>query len=163
MFRQSKIEIRIDMRYNTSTNSSVLTNHTHVRVRYADIDKMGIVYNSNYLRFFEIGRTELIRALGMSYLEMENKGFILPLVIAHVEFHKPAFYDNLLIIETQLDATRISATIQFDYFIYREDELLASGYTIHSFSKKEILKPIRPPKFFLEFIENKVLTSSKIK
>lgn len=145
------------------TNSSIFTNRTIVRVRYADIDKMGIVYNGNYLRFFEIGRTELIRSLGMSYLEMENKGFILPLVSVHVEFHKPAFYDDLLTIETRLDSTRISAKIQFDYFIYREDELLASGYTIHSFSKKGVLKPIRPPKFFLEFIENKMITNSKIK
>ncbi|MGQ9818831.1 MAG: acyl-CoA thioesterase [Candidatus Kapaibacteriales bacterium] len=141
----------------------VLTNRTFVRVRYADIDKMGVVYNGNYLRFFEIGRTELIRSLGMSYLEMENKGYILPLISAYVEFHKPAFYDDMLTIETQVDSTRIFATIQFDYFIFREDELLASGYTIHSFSKKDVLKPVRPPKFFLEFIENKMLTNGKIK
>lgn len=136
--------------------SFVLKNSTSVRVRYADIDKMGIVYNGNYLRFFEIGRTELIRSLGMSYLEMENKGYILPLVSAHVEFRKPAFYDDLLVIETQLEPTKISATIEFDYFIYRAKELIATGYTIHSFSRTDVFKPIRPPKFFLDFIEQKL-------
>lgn len=150
------------MNNNTTTNSSVFTNRTSVRVRYADIDKMGIVYNGNYLRFFEIGRTELIRSLGMSYLEMEDNGYILPLVSAHIEFHKPAFYDDILTIETRIDPTRISATIRFDYFVFREKVIVASGYTVHSFSKKGALKPIRPPKFFIEFIENKMITNSKI-
>lgn len=144
------------MKNHNTLSSNVLKNRTSIRIRYADIDKMGIVYNGNYLRFFEIGRTELIRSTGLSYLQIENSGYILPLITAHIEFLKPAYYDDLIEIETQLEISKILATIQFDYLLLRGKDLLATGYTIHSFIKKDIFKPVRPPKFFLEFIERKL-------
>ena len=76
--------------------------HSHsttIRVRYADTDKMGIVYNGNYLTYFEIGRTELLRSLGMPYAVLEQQGFQLPVIEAHIEYKAPAEYDDLISIK----------------------------------------------------------------
>ena len=104
-----------------------------VRVRYAETDKMGVVYYANYLVWFEVARTDLLRSLGWSYREMEATGVSLPVIEAHCEYHRPARYDDDIEIRTQgrmLSAVRM----QFDYRVYvRGDEkAVASGHTIHA-------------------------------
>ncbi|PIS44167.1 MAG: acyl-CoA thioesterase, partial [Ignavibacteria bacterium CG08_land_8_20_14_0_20_37_9] len=73
-----------------------------IRVRYADTDKMQFVYNGKYLEYFEVGRTELLRSLGLPYSEVEEQGYQLPVVEASVKYKSPAHYDDLLEIETMV-------------------------------------------------------------
>jgi len=103
---------------------------TRVRVRYAETDRMGVVYHSNYLVWFEIGRTDWLRDTGWSYREMEAEGVMLPVLEAHCEYRQPARYDDDLEIRTQ--ATRLTPVrLRFDYEIVRGDQILAAGYTVH--------------------------------
>jgi len=100
------------------------------RVRYADTDAMGIVYNAVYLVWFEVGRTEWLRALGMPYSEVEARGMSLPVVEASLRFLSGARYDDLVEIETRLREVR-SRRIVFDYRICVGVRLLAEGSTTH--------------------------------
>ncbi|PID76980.1 MAG: thioesterase [Deltaproteobacteria bacterium] len=107
---------------------------TTVRVIYGDTDAGRVVYNANYLRYFEIGRTELMRKWICSYSEIERQGFILPVVECHIRYKAPAYYDDLLVIETSI-AELSKIKCRFNCRILREEEgrekLLAKGYTIH--------------------------------
>jgi acyl-CoA thioester hydrolase len=124
-----------------------------VRVRYADTDQMGFVYYGNYLRWFEIGRTEMLRGLGMSYREVEAAGIRLPVLEARCRYLKPARYDDRVAIETVLTGLG-RASMRFAYRVLREpdDELLARGETEHCFLDAKG-RPVRPPAFFVELLE----------
>jgi acyl-CoA thioester hydrolase len=104
------------------------------RVTYADTDAMGIVYYSNYLRWFEMGRTELMRNLGIAYKEMEGQGTFLPVSEVFCRYVVSAKYDDVLVIETSVGFLK-RASIQFAYRILRKaDETeLVSGTTLHAF------------------------------
>jgi acyl-CoA thioester hydrolase len=103
-----------------------------VRVIYGDTDQMGIVYYANYLRFFEAGRNEFLRARGVPYREVEaNLRIRLPVVEAHVSYKLPARYDDLLVVETSLAQVR-RASARFEYAVRRGDELLVTGHTVHA-------------------------------
>lgn len=130
----------------------IINNVTHIRVRYADTDKMGIVYNGNYFTFFEVGRTELMRAHGLPYVTFENEGYLLPLIEAHANYKASAFYDDVLEINSSINLDQIGATVVFNYVINCGDRFIADGYTKHSFVKSDTMKPVRPPAFFKEFI-----------
>lgn len=119
------------------------------RVRYADTDRMEYMYNGTYLRLFEIGRTELLRQYGLPYIELEAQGLLLPVLEAHVRYRNPAYYDDLLTIETTC-IPRHQATLRLDYRILRGDDIIADGYTIHTFVNKEHRRAIRPPRWFFE-------------
>lgn len=128
-----------------------------VRVGYVDTDKMGFVHNSNYFVYFEIGRTEAMRNLGISYKEMENKGVMIPLVEQYAKYHKPAFYDDRLTIRTKIEQMP-KAKIRFDYFILREsddgkEEMLCSGYNILAFVDVLTKKPLKCPDFVSKMLE----------
>lgn len=114
------------------TGSNDETGVAHLRVRYAETDKMGVVYNSNYLIWFEIGRVELMRDLGRSYRQMEEDGFMLPIAEVTCRFKSPATYDDHIRIHTSVLKLRRSL-IQFGYEIFREDDmkLLATGTSSH--------------------------------
>lgn len=93
-----------------------------LRVRYQETDQMGVVYHANYMNWFEIGRTELIRELGITYREIESRGLRLPLIDLHAEFKGPARYDDRIAIFTQIrDFTPIRMTFASE--IRRLDEL----------------------------------------
>ena len=110
---------------------------TEIRVRYGDTDAAGVVYNANYLRYFEIGRTELMRELVCSYKEIEERGFVLPVTECFSRFKAPARYDDLLTIETSI-AKLTRFTCRFLYRVLRTDpqlsrpKLVAKGYTVHA-------------------------------
>lgn len=131
----------------------MVTHKTAYRVIYGDTDKMGVVYYANYLRLFEIGRSEMFRCFGMSYAEMEDEGFALPVTEAFCKYGASARYDDLLTIETALEP-EIAARIRFEYRILRDSDeaLLATGHTVHAFLKIADGKVVRPPKFFRELI-----------
>ncbi|TBL75051.1 acyl-CoA thioesterase [Paenibacillus thalictri] len=123
--------------------------HKHtIRVRYQETDQMGVVYHANYLNWFEIGRTELIRALGMTYQSLEERGLLLPVTEANMAFRQPARYDDVVGIYTRivshsnvrlefaseirrLPAVQDSAIRIADAEIGKEGELLVSGGTRH--------------------------------
>jgi acyl-CoA thioester hydrolase len=130
----------------------VITHRYPIRIRYADTDMMGFVYNGNYLKFFEIGRTELMRHYNLVYSELEKSGYQLPLTEAYVKYHNAAVYDDLLEIETLLELNSITSKLKFKYNVLRDNELIASGYTVHIFMKIETKKAVRPPMFFMEGI-----------
>jgi len=108
-----------------------LKNETYYRVIYGDCDSMAIVYYANYLRFFEIGRTELLRNSGLNYKEVEEKGFFLPATETKLNYRKSAKYDDLLRIETTIGFVKRAST-RFDYDIYNGGELIVRGHTIHA-------------------------------
>jgi acyl-CoA thioester hydrolase len=104
-----------------------------IRVRYAETDQMGVVYYSNYLIWFEIGRVELMRALGFDYkrMELEDDCYIV-VVEVHCRYHHPAHYDELMTMRTRILETR-TRTLKFGYELFRQSDhkLLANGYTLH--------------------------------
>lgn len=122
---------------------------TSIRVRYADTDKMSIVYNGNYFTYFEIGRTELLRSMGLAYSRLEKLGIQFPVIEAHIEYKLPALYDDILNITTTCSLKR-ALLLHIDYQITKEDTLLTTGYTVHPFINIQTGKPVRPPSFFLD-------------
>jgi acyl-CoA thioester hydrolase len=126
---------------------------SNCRVIYGDTDNMGQAYYGNYLRWFEIGRNELFRSLGLAYKTVENAGIFLPVAEVYCKYLAPARYDDLLVIETSLD-TRVKGAIKFDYRIWSEDgqTLLAQGYSKHACLNRQG-KVVRPPALIKEVIE----------
>lgn len=125
---------------------------SRIRVRYQETDRMGVVYYANYLTWFEVARTDLLRSLGESYREIEAANVFLPVVEAHCRYHRPARYDDVVEIHTA--ASRPSrATLRFDYRCQRADDgtLLASGSTSHV-AVDERGRPIRLPGRLLELL-----------
>jgi acyl-CoA thioester hydrolase len=103
-----------------------------IRVIYGDTDQMGVVYYANYLRFFEAGRTEFLRAKGARYRDVESQHrLLLPVTEAHVDYRASARYDDLLTVETSLGLLK-RVTLRFDYRVLRDGALLASGHTVHA-------------------------------
>lgn len=104
-----------------------------LRVLYGDTDSGGVVYYGNYLRFFEVGRTEFMRSNNLTYKSLEDAGFILPVVECHSRYKASAKYDDLLIIETSMTDVK-PVSCRFNYRILRRDDeqLLVKGYTTHA-------------------------------
>jgi acyl-CoA thioester hydrolase len=126
-------------------------NVTYYRVIYGDCDSMAIVYYANYLKFFEIGRTELLREAGLTYRQVEDSGFFLPTTETYLKYIKPALYDDLLRIETTIAFVK-KASSRFDYTIYREDDAVVRGYTIHACLDRDD-KIVRFPDFLLTILK----------
>jgi acyl-CoA thioester hydrolase len=124
-----------------------------VRVRYADTDQMAMAYHGNYVTWFEVGRTEMLRAQGMSYREVEAAGFRMPVLEVQCRYLKPARYDDELAIETTL-AELGRASLRFEYRVVRvaDGELLAVGASRHCFLDAAG-RPVRFPAFFTKLLE----------
>ena len=125
----------------------VMNNYQH-RVLYGDTDQMQVVYYASYLRFFEGARNEWIRALGLSYAEIESKGILLPVMEVSVRYLKPARYDDLLEIPVRVEHTRVK--VRFDYLVHRlgDPATLALGHTVHACVNREG-RPTRAPEWLL--------------
>lgn len=122
----------------------------NVRVRYSETDQMGVVYHGNYAQYFEMGRVEWLRNLGISYKWMEDNGVMLPVVSLNINFKKPARYDDLLRVKTILKS-QTSVKIEFDYEIYNEqEELLTIATSILVFVDMKTGRPILPPAYVVE-------------
>jgi len=121
-------------------------------VLYADTDAMGVVYHTNYIKWFELGRSEFMRQLGVPYTELGKVGLNLPLIKVSCEYLKFATYDQLLTIETEFDYIK-KATVRYNSRIWDENKenLIAEGYTIHACTNNEG-KIRRIPKLLLELI-----------
>jgi acyl-CoA thioester hydrolase len=105
---------------------------TELRVIYGDTDQMGVVYYANYLRYFEAGRNEFLRAKGLCYRDLEARfGLQLPVAEAGTVYRRPARYDDLIAVDTSLVGLG-RATARFEYRVVRDGELLATGFTVHA-------------------------------
>lgn len=113
-----------------------LSSRTNLRVRYAETDKMGVVYHANYLVWFEVGRSNLFRELSLPYTELEKQGVGLAVVEANCRYRKPAHYDDELVIVTEIKKMTARG-ITFVYLIYHDNTLLAEGKTVHVFLNSE--------------------------
>lgn len=119
---------------------------TKLTVRYAETDQMAIVHHSNYPVWYEAGRTDFIKAMGMSYSQIEAQGILFPLLELHCKYIQAAKYEDLVVIETTL--TKLSVVkAEFSYRVYRESDgvLLNTGSTIHGMVTKE-LRPVNMKK-----------------
>jgi acyl-CoA thioester hydrolase len=126
---------------------------TELRVRYAETDQMGIVYYANYFVWFELGRVELLRSLGLAYSRLEtDHGCILPVVSARCRYRAPARYDDEILIETRPAMLR-GSVLKFAYRILREEDdggeptLLAEGETVHVVCDDQLNRKPLPPKY----------------
>jgi acyl-CoA thioester hydrolase len=120
-----------------------------LRVRYAETDQMGVAHHSSYFVWMEAARTELLRECGLSYRELEERGYLLPVHEAHCRFKKSVRYDDLICIDSWLE--RIGgASLRIEYRIYRtgeENRTVAEGYTLHAFTGREG-RVVKTPDFF---------------
>ncbi len=133
-------------------DSAVKPEHIHlIRARYADVDKMGIVYHSRYFEWFEAARTELIRAMGKPYGKLEEEGIFLPVVEAYCRYRKPVQYDELVRVRTVVGAVSKS-NLRLEYHVWGENDRLvrAEGYTVHCFMKPSG-RPVRASQNLVDF------------
>ena len=111
------------------SNEPIQSHDITVRVRYSETDAMGYLHHGNHIDLFEMGRTELLRAQGGSYREMEENGFYLVVIRAECDYKIPAKFDDLLTIRTSVGKQSM-AKIEFEHTVYRDGELLAKGRTV---------------------------------
>ena len=116
------------------------------RVIYGDTDAGQVVYYANYFRWFESGRRELLRIMGINYNALDKRGIITPVVEAHCNYFHPARYDDMVVVETSIPEVK-DKSIKFAYKIFRKEDqkLLASGHTVNVFVDKEKMKSIAIP------------------
>ena len=123
-----------------------------LRTRYAETDQMGVVYYGNYPQYLELGRVEWLRAIGLTYKEMEAEGIMMPVVSLQIQYKKPALYDELITIRTKLKDLP-STKIEFDYEILNEKgQLLSTANTILVFVDAKTFRPVRCPEKVLDLI-----------
>ncbi|WP_166383176.1 MULTISPECIES: acyl-CoA thioesterase [unclassified Polaribacter] len=123
---------------------------TKTRIRYSETDQMGVVYHGNYAQFFELGRTEWMRSLGVTYKDMELSGIMLPVISINFKFIKSALYDDVLTIKTILKKKPM-VKIEFEYEIVNQnDELICTGSSVLAFMNSKTMKPTRCPDHLLK-------------
>jgi acyl-CoA thioester hydrolase len=136
-----------------TTDVKLVVSESRVRVRYAETDQMGVVYHANYLVWFEIGRVDFIRALGLDYRTMEREeGVGIAVVDVSARYKSPARYDDELLIETRLNAAR-GPVIKFAYRVLRAADgvVLCEGETVHVVVDREMKKARLPEKYAKRF------------
>src|ERR1700743_1732295 len=124
----------------------MFTSETKVRVRYAETDQMNVVYHGNYAQYFEVGRVESIRQLGLSYKEVEASGIVMPVIECTAKFIRPAHYDDLLTIRTTIKKWPADYRIEFHQEVYNEQgTLLTKGDVLIYFLKASTLERTTMP------------------
>lgn len=137
---------------------------TTLRPRYEETDQMGVIYHTNYLVYFEVGRTDLLRGVGCPYSSLEREGRLLAVTDCGASFHRPAHYDEPLTIRTRMPMAR-GARVRLEYEVLRtlseKDEselpqpiLLVSGFTEHAWIKRDTMRPTRPPAAFVAAVKS---------
>ena len=128
----------------------MFSHSTKIRVRYADTDQMGYMYYGNYATFYEVGRVEMLRSLGLTYKSMEDSGIIMPVINLKCNYIKPAFYDEEITVKVFIDKMP-SLRIHFRYELYNEsDDLINMGETTLVFINQELNKACLPSKEFID-------------
>ncbi len=123
-----------------------------MRVWYVDTDQMGIVHHSNYVRYYEAARSDLMRDLGVSYAEMERRGVMMPILEVHSYYKASAHYDELIRVDIRVDELP-RARVTFHYEIFSESgQLLNTGSTVLGFMHSDSRRPTRAPQWFVELL-----------
>ena len=120
-----------------------------IKVRYCETDQMGLVHHGSYINYFEEARISWISNLGFSYSDMEKSGIILPVSKLNVNYIKPSYFDDDLVVNVELAELPTSRLI-FNYKIKNKDEVVVKGTTVLAFLNKETKKPVRCPDYILE-------------
>lgn len=128
----------------------MFSHSTKVRVRYGEVDRMGYAYYGNYALYYEIGRVEAMRALGLDYADMEERGIMMPVVKMECQYHSPALYDQELTV-TAIVHEIPRARIDFHYEIRNLDgRIINHGMTQLVFVHRDTMRPTRAPQYFLD-------------
>jgi acyl-CoA thioester hydrolase len=133
-----------------------IAGETKLRVRYAETDKMGVAYHSNFLIWFEVGRVELLRQMGFQYSEMEKQDNChIPVADVHIRYKAPARYDDEIVVRTRIKNVR-SSLLHFSYEIFRESDgtLLATGETMHIIVDDKLVRTALPEKYMKAFTKH---------
>lgn len=132
----------------------MLKHYTELRVRYADTDQMKFAYNGKYFEYFEVGRTEMMREVGLPYEVIEKSGFFMPVIETKIHFFQPAFYDELLLIETWVEKLPTSK-VHIDHIIKAKerDVKICEGYVELAFLDAKTSRPTRAPKLFIDSVK----------
>lgn len=130
----------------------MIKSETNIRVLYAHTDNMGIVNNGRYLEYFEAGRNNLLRELGYPYTDLEKLHYGLPVIEAHANYISTAKYDDIVIIRSFIQNIP-GVRVKINYELFVNERLIVTGYTEHSFISLETMKPVRPPKDFIELVK----------
>jgi len=129
----------------------MITSKSHINVRFAETDQMGVVYHGNYLVWFEVGRTKLFKEQGLPYKRIEDDGYHLPVLEVAIKYLRPALYDDDLTVVTTLKEKPL-LRFTLNYEVYRGDTLLVTGSTTHAFIGREG-RPVRPPAYVVARME----------
>lgn len=128
----------------------MFANSTKLRVRYGETDQMGYMYYGNYAEFYEVGRVEMLRSIGLTYSGMEESGIMMPVTELHCKYLKPALYDEEITIKVMIDKMP-GVRIHFRYELFNEHEqLINTGETLLVFINMKTNRPCLPPKDFLD-------------
>jgi acyl-CoA thioester hydrolase len=132
----------------------MLKHYTELRVRYADTDQMKFAYNGKYFEYFEVGRTEMMREVGLPYEIIEKSGFFMPVIETKIHYFTPAFYDELLVIETRVEELP-AVKVHIDHIIKAKDRnvVICEGYVELAFLDGKTNRPTRAPKLFLDAVK----------
>lgn len=125
----------------------MIQTRVQVTVRYAETDMMGIVYHANYLPWFEVARTQLLREQGFPYRQLEADGYRVPVLEVTAKFLRPALYDDTVTVVATIREKPL-LRIRIDYEVFRGEELLATGHSAHAFCDTKG-QPTRPPAVFV--------------
>lgn len=123
---------------------------SRVRVRYAETDQMGVVYHANYLVWFEVGRVEFIRQIGLDYKRMEeDEGALIAVIEARARYKAPARYDDELAVRTRLAGVRGNCMVRFTYEVLRvaDEQMLCEGETVHMVVGRDMKRRSIPPRY----------------
>jgi len=130
----------------------MITKDIPIRVRYYETDSMGVVHHANFVKYYEVARTEMLRHFGTTYREMEERGVMLPVLEVVSKYISPAYDDDLLTVRVTL-AELPKVRIRFDYEIFRENgELINTGHALLAFVSAESRRPCRVPEYFLDIL-----------
>lgn len=130
----------------------MISHETTVRVRYGETDQMAYVYYGKYAEYFEVGRVELIRSIGISYKEVEEQGILMPVAHMEIDYKYPARYDELLRIRTTIPEKPRSAFLTSYEIFNEEGKLLVTGTVKLAFFNKERMRPVRVPAYILDAV-----------
>lgn len=128
----------------------MIVHETQIRVRYGEVDQMGFIYHANYVAFFDVARTQMIRDLGIPNSEIEAAGYMLPVIRVEVNYKNPGHYDDLLTVRTTVKE-KPRATMTFDYEVFRENgECITTGSVTLAFMKADTRRACRCPQILLD-------------
>jgi acyl-CoA thioester hydrolase len=129
----------------------MLAHRSQIEVRYAETDMMGVVYHGSYLPWLEVARTALLAAEGLPYRELEASGFFLPVIEVNMRYQRPARYADVITVEAVI-SEKPGVRLRIDYRLFRGEEPIATGHTVHVFIDKAG-RPLRPPAAFVAVVE----------